>query len=238
MQAYSVADCPTCENPSTYGIPDLAEVWQNATYILNLHNQNVVGARNLITGSSLLHPSNSGFGWGAKSGANHMIKDIRSRGWTSSNISGIDQGLPYSSKRYDLQKSNGAGFVEYKSYSEDYGIGDITGIGSGSWKDFDQFLAYLKQPQVQDMGGNTLEYVFDAKKIPNVGDIKTAFQKLMYDGKNLTPQGTEVFNTIWGNNNLAGNLFGNRLEPAAKLYFTSTLVSDISSSFYNFINVK
>jgi hypothetical protein len=99
-------------------------------------------------------------------------------------------------------------------------------------------LAYLKQPQVQDMGGNSLEYVFDAKKIPNVGDIKTAFQKLMYDGKNLTTQGTEVFNTIWGNNNLAGNLFGNRLEPAAKLYFTSTLVSDISSSFYNFINVK
>lgn len=121
--------------------------------MLNLHNQNVLGARNLITGSSLFHPANTGFGFGAKSGANHMIKDIRSRMWGATNIAAIDQGLPNSTKRFDLQRSNGEGYIEYKSYSEDYGIGDVTGIGSGSWKDFEQFLAYLKQPQVQDMGG-------------------------------------------------------------------------------------
>lgn len=57
---------------------------------------------------------------------------------------------------------------------------------------------------------NQLEYWLDAKKKVTESQIKEKFQLMMYDnGPNpgLTPQGLQVFNAIWSNTVLRGNLF-------------------------------
>jgi hypothetical protein len=60
----------------------------------------------------------------------------------------------------------------------------------------------------------------------------------------LTPKGTEVFNTIWGNTVLRGNVWNDvpaNPSVADKLSYSvkfASLVSNTSNSFYNFINVR
>ncbi|MDJ1472541.1 hypothetical protein [Xanthocytophaga flava] len=252
LKRYSIADCQTCGNGATYGIPTLAIVWLNAQYMIGLYDAGLTDAYNLLSTNTFLHPSTGNWGFVAKSGVNHMISDIRTRSLTLADIEHLDQGLSGSTKRYDLKRQGNKGYIEYKSYTENYGLNDLTGIGSGSWKDFDQFIAYLSQPEVVDMQGGSLEYVFDKKKIPNVNDIKSQFRTMMVDDSNpnnlqLKPQGVTVFNTIWGNNGLRASLFPRtdydpnyseiQYKDAALLDFIE-IVSDVNNNFYKFINVK
>nr|WP_294926184.1 hypothetical protein [uncultured Flavobacterium sp.] len=86
-----------------------------------------------------------------------------------------------------------------------------------------------------------IEYWFDKKKLNNNSDptlVKEKFQEMMHNGTTLTTKGEAVFNAIWGNNALKLNLFENRLESAARLYFQNTILNDTSNSFYSFIKVK
>jgi hypothetical protein len=100
----------------------------------------------------------------------------------------------------------------------------IAGRGS-----YPQFLKYLKAIISLDK----LEYWFDAKKTPKLDDVKKKWQQLFQSNKQ-----NEIFETIWQNARLRGDLFGNRLEPAARTYFTNTLIPDLKSDLYQFINVK
>jgi len=70
---------------------------------------------------------------------------------------------------------------------------------------------------------------------------KNAFKNLLT--KQLTPDAngninSDIFNTIWANTTLRGNLFGTRNRDDAEDYFAQTLISNAGSTFYNFIKVK
>ncbi|MEO7976519.1 fibronectin type III domain-containing protein [Flavobacterium sp.] len=111
--------------------------------------------------------------------------------------------------------------------------GEVT----GSVKQFTTYL--MDATKVNSM--DKIEYWFDKKKLNNSTDpklIKEKFQEMMYNGTTLTIKGEAVFNAIWGNNALKLNLFENRLESAARLYFQNTILNDTSNSFYSFIKVK
>ena len=91
-----------------------------------------------------------------------------------------------------------------------------------------------------------LEYWFDSKKGVSESQIKDKFKTMMYNGTALTAQGNDVFDAIWGNVGLRGNLFPNldytnktldELKPEAFVLFKA-IVGSASNSFYNFINVK
>lgn len=92
---------------------------------------------------------------------------------------------------------------------------------------------------------NQLEYWFDAKKKVTESQIKEKFQLMMYSyGVGLTPQGLQVFNAIWSNTVLRGNLWSdiptNPDEDDKNTYQGKfeDIVSSTNSSFYNFIKVK
>ena len=80
--------------------------------------------------------------------------------------------------------------------------------------------------------------IFNTKKAGDQIQAKSAIQSQLVQNSELTSMGTALFNTIWANAELSRNLFGNRLEPTAKLYFLNTLVRDLNSSFYDFIKVR
>lgn len=136
--------------------------------------------------------------------------------------------------RHDTKKSTFTNFKE----------------GAGS---FPQFLGYLAQ--VKSM--SNLRYYFDKRKLTQKGsgsdgDIeqflkKDVFQACIYDGTNLTANGTLVFNTIWNNVSLRGSLFPATVNmnqttlDSNKESFKNafiTIISLTSNSFYNFIQVK
>jgi hypothetical protein len=107
--------------------------------------------------------------------------------------------------------------------------------GKGS---YGQFKDYLKG--IGSM--SELRYYFDAKKGVSETYAKEQFQKMMYDGKKLTTQGTEIFNTVWTNTTLRGNLwnprdFPNITESQAKIVF-STWISTLDDKIFKFIKVK
>jgi hypothetical protein len=102
-----------------------------------------------------------------------------------------------------------------------------------------------------------LEYIFDATRLKNVADkekyVKEVFQKLLYKANKkdaqgnpdpLTDHGKDIFNIIWGNTTLRGNIWTNvptNPSPADKLAYSvefTTLVCSTNSSFYKFINVR
>ena len=212
--------------------------------MLGLYDAGLIDAQKLLNGGTLMSTVFS-----MKSGTNHMISDMRSRNMTRPNIDGLDKAFASRGKEYDLKRSSSGGFIEYKSYTEDYGLGDVSGIGSGSWKDFDQFIAYLSQPEVSDLRGVTLEYVFNAKKIPDVGLVKAQFQKMMYNssGNVLTTQGTKMFNVIWANVGLKEVLFPRATFPneftndqyrdASNIDFTQ-YCSSLDKKLFEFIKIK
>lgn len=100
---------------------------------------------------------------------------------------------------------------------------------------YKQFRAYLSQIPSLD----NLRYYFDARKLaePSMQEkrdfVKGVFQTLFQNKTN------EIFEVIWGNvNGLPQSLFGNRLKPAAEIYFRDVLVPNLSSDLYTFIKIK
>jgi|GEM_PF-6487517 len=109
-----------------------------------------------------------------------------------------------------------------------------------------QFKTYLSdQTRVTSM--DKLEYWFDGKKGVTESQVKEKFKQMMYNGTTLTTQGTAVFNAIWGNSALRGNLFPetvglnandlSNIKPSILGKF-QTNVSSITNGFYDFIKVK
>jgi hypothetical protein len=100
-----------------------------------------------------------------------------------------------------------------------------------------------------------LVYYFDARngKV-NEGYVRNVFKQLLYvetvNANNetvgsLTAQGVEIFNIIWGQSVLRGNLFpdinfsqtDNIIKPIGLKQFKDKIAS-LSDSFYKFIKVK
>jgi hypothetical protein len=110
---------------------------------------------------------------------------------------------------------------------------------AGSSTSYNQFKSYLALPQISNL--TKLRYYFDGRKIQTTNKetwVKEQFQKMMYDGKNLTPQGTEVFNTIFANLNLR-NLFDlSATATKTPREQFKDMVSNTANSFYQFIKVK
>lgn len=104
-----------------------------------------------------------------------------------------------------------------------------------------QFLDYLRRIDKMEK----LEYWFDAKKLAGYDEIAVKIQ--VKNAINSTQNRFEqVFQAIWGNQNLKEKLFpitnypnmnNIQYEAAAKLDF-ATMVSNTSDSFYKFIKLK
>ncbi len=174
-----------------------------------------------------------------------MMRVMREQGYSSSDILGIDSKLPGSSKEYDLALING-GFVEFKSYKESYTLDDVKGIGSGSWKDFDQFLAYLSQQTVIDLEGKTLQYIFDKTKIPDADIVKKEFQKMMCANceegnleaeKRLTKQGEQVFEILINRIELTNSTLDLSSPISPRVQFATKLYSQ-DSKIFSFIKTE
>jgi hypothetical protein len=86
---------------------------------------------------------------------------------------------------------------------------------------------------------NELNYVFDARKLNNndVTFIKNQFKDL------FTTKKTDIFNTIWDNQELRNSLFPeivtnpNITKPQLKLIFENR-IENINSNLYGFIKVQ
>ena len=103
-----------------------------------------------------------------------------------------------------------------------------------------QFTTYLMDDE-KVTAMDKIEYWFDIKKLNNNPDttpIKEKFKQMMYNGTELTNNGTQVFNAIWGNVGLRGKLFGDEdnIDDARDNFIT--IISITRNSFYNFITVK
>nr|MCU0326929.1 hypothetical protein [Spirosomataceae bacterium] len=105
-----------------------------------------------------------------------------------------------------------------------------------------QFIAYLSLPDVSDM--SKLRYYFDARKGATEAYAKSAFKQMMYNGTDLTSNGAKVFDAVWGNTTLRGNIWNdipaNPDDDDKNSYKGKfkDIVSSTSNSFYNFIKVK
>jgi len=106
-----------------------------------------------------------------------------------------------------------------------------------------QFKTYLSdQTRVTSM--NQLEYWFDSKKGVNAPQVKEKFKLMMYNNgaePGLTPQGLQVFDSIWGNLALRSSIWNNIPVNPNKADYQSrfaAIAADSNNSFYNFIKVK
>ncbi|NBB31842.1 hypothetical protein, partial [Cellulophaga sp. BC115SP] len=100
-----------------------------------------------------------------------------------------------------------------------------------------QFIAYLSLPEVSDMG--KLRYYFDARKGATEPYAKSAFKQMLYDGTNLTANGTAAFNAIFGNLTLRTTLFDlSATATKTPQEQFKDIVSNTGNSFYQFIKAK
>ncbi|WP_028522967.1 hypothetical protein [Runella limosa] len=106
-----------------------------------------------------------------------------------------------------------------------------------------QFKTYLSdQTRVTSM--DKLEYWFDSKKGVNAPQVKEKFKLMMYNNgaePGLTPQGLQVFDSIWGNLALRSSIWNNIPVNPNKADYQSrfaAIAADSNNSFYNFIKVK
>tara|TARA_R110000868_G_scaffold196307_1_gene442189 strand:- start:1028 stop:1321 length:294 start_codon:yes stop_codon:yes gene_type:complete len=86
-----------------------------------------------------------------------------------------------------------------------------------------------------------IEYWFDIKKLNNNPDttpIKEKFKQMMYNGTELTNKGRQVFNAIWGNMGLRGDLFPSIIDKKKGQDKFEEIIEDLKSPFYNFIFVR
>ena len=212
---YSGVSCNTCGDVNTNAHTTLKNVWLNIKYAMDLYNadNNIVNVA--YFSSYALFSKN----YTTQHGHHHQLSDMRiNLNLPSSNILGIDRNITNADKQYDLKLkgSLGNGYKEYKSYGQNL----INDIALRNWGYFDQFLAYLKAPETTDMGvpndpaKPTFQYIFNTR-LQSEANIKTAFQKLFCENcdetsqptKRLSPQGSQVFEAIWGNTGLRNNLF-------------------------------
>jgi hypothetical protein len=112
---------------------------------------------------------------------------------------------------------------------------------TGTSPSFNQFKSYLTLPQISNL--TKLRYYFDERKIQTTGDkaawVKGQFQKMMYDGTNLTTNGTAIFDAIFGNIALRGALFDlSATATKTPQEQFKEIVSNINNGFYQFIKVK
>ncbi len=139
---------------------------------------------------------------------------------------------------------NGSKIVECKSWN-------LNGIAfqhfvAGNSTSVDQFIAYLSDAAlVSSM--NDIEYWFDKKKLSNSTNttpIREKFRDMMYQNGILTQRGNEVFNAIWGNQQLRESFFGVILPPdlviqkPLKLVDFIEKVIDVNNTLYDFIKIK
>ena len=76
------------------------------------------------------------------------------------------------------------------------------------------------------------------KKAGTETQAKEAIQKQLYNGTMLTNMGTTLFNTIWANTVLRGNLFPRITDKDEAQDKFEEIISTTSNEFYNFIKVK
>ena len=117
---------------------------------------------------------------------------------------------------------------------------------SGSVKQFKTYLSDAQKVQSMD----NLEYWFDKKKGVTETQVKQKFQQMLCNNcnlpnvtqKTLSFQGGVIFDAIWSNQSLRESIWKPALYPsltkiqAGGLF--ATIISNISSDFYKFINVK
>jgi hypothetical protein len=136
-----------------------------------------------------------------------------------------------------LQGNNGLIVVDFKSWKEAT-LKDNFKVGKDK---YNQFLSYVGFAGVQTL--DNLEYWFDEGKIER-NTLKKTFQDIWLQNGNLTQEGEALFEAIWQNTSLRGDLFGNILpqdlpiqKPIKQALF-ATWVSDTQNGIYNFIKVK
>ena len=141
----------------------------------------------------------------------------------------------------DIKTLDGV-LIECKSWT--IGAPAFVNFKNGTSGSFGQFLSYL-QNGVTNMNG--LEYWFDSKKESSESALKGEFKSMMYQNNALTTQGDAVFNAIWGNTGLRGNLFpetvgfsSEELEDEKDNYRKDFLemISSLDNPFYEFIKVR
>lgn len=91
-----------------------------------------------------------------------------------------------------------------------------------------------------------INYYFDAKKLAGTNNttkedwVKTVFKDIMYNAttQTLKQQGNEVFEVIWGNEDLKAMFDLSDTAPKTPIEQFKDIISNTSNSFYNFIKVK
>jgi len=158
------------------------------------------------------------------------IRDFAKRGLKESDVVDIGKQFPIGTKKYDLQQIGGK-FTEYKN--KDFVTYPLTASSS----DVDQFInGYLKNVDNLDK----LEWKVGLEKLTNKGWIDAnALSNMKSQWKNVFESKTdEVFETIWGNQNLKNSLFDTGLTKAeAKLDFAD-MVSTTDDTLFKFIKVE
>jgi hypothetical protein len=243
------AGCNTCNASSAPHLQMMAEYLEDVADFALKYGSNTLGfdlvLRDLKSSSTynVLEPSA------------YTIKVLRAE---SLNVESFEQSI--GNCQPDARLTNGT-IVECKSWTprdkdeeEENSQDKYDKSKSGFWNlshgygSYGQFLCYLRNTTAM----NRLEYYFDREKLIRQGQadpeayVKGIFKTLFQTTNN--PQGrnlqNEIFETIWQNARLRGDLFGNILpqdlpiqKPIKQALF-ATWVSDTQNGIYNFIKVK
>jgi hypothetical protein len=253
------APCHTCQNNKDY-LRKMDEYLEDVAYFVNTFGKNTDGNHSVYVFSSGIVSNKKEH----VAGAIFMLKVLnRDRNIRPNDFEhdypkvGTAAGCKADAK-IDMK------ILEFKSWSPNANDSDVGSVGddedysviggqsmfqkfannnfSKSPNSYTQFLCYLRN--IGSM--SELEYIFDKDLIEAKGQsnaeayVKQFFRELM-----MKPQEqTEIFETIWQNARLRGDLFGNILpqdlpiqKPIKQALF-ATWVSDTQNGIYNFIKVK
>jgi hypothetical protein len=231
------APCYTCQSTTHAYLKKMDEYLKDVAYFGNNCSEKE-GYRTVI-GSTGLQGQQY-----AVEGAAFMLR-VLADGNLASQVDKFEQIYNTANEKVvDIVHANGK-LIECKSWT--IGSGAFVFFKTGRTAQggsFAQFTSYL-QNGISNM--TDLEYWFDSKKESSETKLKEEFQTMMLQNNALTLQGNDVFDAIWANPTLRGNLWTetvglnandlSSIKPSILAKF-QIMVSNTSNGFYNFIKVK
>jgi hypothetical protein len=229
------APCKSCGNSGSKYLKNMDEYLDDVEHFVTNFN-NVSDAQRLIT--ELKNGAQNTVEGGAF--AVRMFKENAGGLFTKGQVSAID--LRFSEdvlNRFDVKFANG--FGEFKSYQ----IESISNVSVNQLKQYlgapdltklsDLSYFFDKRKLLQEFGTGTSSTIIDA-----TGAVKDKFKTIFSGAKKQ-----EIFDAIWSNPNLRNDLFPElppSPSPQQKLQYMNnqfnTLINNVDSKLYKFINVK
>ncbi|NBB31835.1 hypothetical protein [Cellulophaga sp. BC115SP] len=235
MKQHSTAKCYTCDNDPAPHIDYMSDYLENLSYFaVNFSNTTGAGGTGGVWNQGITGSATQVVG-----GA-YMLKLLKEENYTAQDVQQFELDLsdspnPAKPQKADIVEIDGTTTILVECKSWELGDANFSGLKNGTSASYTQFITYLK-----NIGSMTeLKYFFDARR-KNMSEIyvKGVFQTMLYQNNDLTNQGAQVFETIWSNTTLKGNLFPNISDPVAGKDKFEELIESASSIFYNFIKVK